>query len=28
LVFYKRLAGMLGNRLIQCYKMIYSQDRS
>jgi CRP-like cAMP-binding protein len=21
LVFYKRLAGMLGNRLIQCYKM-------
>ena len=23
LIFYKRLAGMLGNRLIQCYKMIY-----
>jgi CRP-like cAMP-binding protein len=23
LVFYKRLAGMLGNRLIQCYKLIY-----
>lgn len=22
LVFYKRLAGMLGNRLIQCYKLI------
>lgn len=21
--FYKRLAGMLGNRLIQCYKLIY-----
>jgi len=23
LTFYKRLAGMLGNRLIQCYKLIY-----
>jgi len=23
LIFYKRLAGMLGNRLIQCYKLIY-----
>ena len=22
-IFYKRLAGMLGNRLIQCYKLIY-----
>lgn len=22
LIFYKRLAGMLGNRLIQCYKLI------
>jgi CRP-like cAMP-binding protein len=23
LIFYQRLAGMLGNRLIQCYKLIY-----
>jgi CRP-like cAMP-binding protein len=23
LTFYKRLAGELGNRLIQCYKLIY-----
>jgi CRP/FNR family transcriptional regulator, cyclic AMP receptor protein len=23
LTFYKRLAGMLGNRLIQCYQLIY-----
>jgi CRP/FNR family cyclic AMP-dependent transcriptional regulator len=23
LIFYKRLSGMLGNRLIQCYKLIY-----
>jgi len=23
LTFYKRLAGILGNRLIQCYKLIY-----
>ena len=23
LTFYRRLAGMLGNRLIQCYKLIY-----
>jgi CRP-like cAMP-binding protein len=23
LTFYKRLAGMLGHRLIQCYKLIY-----
>ena len=22
-IFYKRLAGILGNRLIQCYKLIY-----
>jgi CRP-like cAMP-binding protein len=27
LIFYKRLAGILGNRLIQCYKLIYPQDR-
>jgi CRP/FNR family transcriptional regulator, cyclic AMP receptor protein len=26
-IFYKRLAGILGNRLIQCYKRIYPQDR-
>ena len=26
-IFYKRLAGILGNRLIQCYKLIYPQDR-
>jgi CRP/FNR family transcriptional regulator, cyclic AMP receptor protein len=23
LTFYKRLAGMLGNRLVQCYRLIY-----
>jgi CRP-like cAMP-binding protein len=27
LVFYKRIAGMLGNRLIQCYQQLYPQPR-